>query len=65
MTPKFTSSSPSDATGLDKNSEVEVSADGQTLVATPKRSAARERKFRESVDKMNQKYAGVFERLSK
>jgi len=31
---------------------------------TPKRSAARERKFRETVAEINQKYAGLFRRLS-
>jgi antitoxin component of MazEF toxin-antitoxin module len=50
--------------GLDENAEVEVSTNGQVLVITPKRSSARERKFRKAVDKVNSKYAGLFKRLS-
>jgi antitoxin component of MazEF toxin-antitoxin module len=50
--------------GLDENAEVEVSTNGQVLVITPKRSPARERKFRRAVDKVNSKYAGLFKRLS-
>lgn len=50
--------------GLDENGEVELSTNGQVLVVTPKRSAARERKFRKSAEKINQKYAGLFRRLS-
>ena len=50
--------------GLDENSEVEVSTNGQMIVITPKRSAARERRFRKAADKINQQYAGLFKRLS-
>lgn len=50
--------------GLDENAEVEVSTNGQILVITPKRSSARDRKFRKAVDKVNGKYAGLFKRLS-
>jgi len=50
--------------GLDENAEVEVSTNGQVIVITPKRSSARDRKFRKAVDKINQKYAGLFKRLS-
>jgi antitoxin component of MazEF toxin-antitoxin module len=50
--------------GLDENSEVEVSTNGDVLVMTPLRSAARERKFRRSSDKINAKYAGLFRRLA-
>jgi antitoxin component of MazEF toxin-antitoxin module len=50
--------------GLDENAEVELSTNGQVLVVTPKRSAARERKFREAVAEINEKYAGLFRRLS-
>lgn len=42
--------------GLDENAEVEVSTNGQVIVITPQRSAARER--------INGKYAGLFKRLS-
>lgn len=50
--------------GLDENAEVEVSTNGQVIVITPKRSSARDRKFRKAVDKINRKYAGFFKRLS-
>jgi antitoxin MazE len=50
--------------GLDENAEVEVSTNGQVIVITPKRSAARERRFRDAADRVNRKYAGLFKRLS-
>jgi antitoxin component of MazEF toxin-antitoxin module len=50
--------------GLDEGAEVELSTNGQVLVVTPKRDPAREQRFRKSLDKINQKYAGVFRRLS-
>lgn len=50
--------------GLDEDSEVEVSTNGQIIVITPKRDAARERKFRKAADKISRKYAGLFKRLS-
>jgi antitoxin MazE len=50
--------------GLEENAEVEVSTNGQVIVITPKRSTARDRKFRKAVDKVNAKYAGLFKRLS-
>ena len=34
--------------GLDENAEVEVSTNGQVIVITPKRSTARDRKFRKA-----------------
>ncbi len=49
---------------LGENAEVEVSTNGQVLVIKPKRSIARERKFRKAVDKVSSKYAGLFKRLS-
>lgn len=50
--------------GLDENAEVEVSSNGQVIVITPRRSAARDRRFRKAADKINGKYAGLFKRLS-
>ncbi len=50
--------------GLDENAEVEVSTNGQVIVITPKRSSARDRKFRKAVERVNSKYAGLFKRLS-
>jgi antitoxin MazE len=53
-----------DQLGLEENGEVELSTNGQVLVVTPKRSPARERKFREAVAEINKEYAGLFRRLS-
>ena len=50
--------------GLNENAEVELSTNGQVLVVTPRRNPARERRFRKSVSKVNEKYAGLFRRLS-
>lgn len=50
--------------GLDEDAEVEVSTNGQIIVITPKRSAARDRRFQNAAGKINRKYAGLFERLS-
>ena len=50
--------------GLDEDAEVEVSTNGQIIVITPRRSAARERKFRNAAETINRKYAGLFKRLS-
>ena len=50
--------------GLDENSEVEVSTNGDVLVITPTRGSARERKFRKAAEKINSKYAGLFKRLA-
>ena len=50
--------------GLDENAEVELSTNGQVLVVTPRRDPARERRFRKSVSKINEKYASLFRRLS-
>jgi antitoxin component of MazEF toxin-antitoxin module len=53
-----------EALGLDEGAEVEVSTNGQIIVITPKRSAARDRKFRNAAEKINRRYAGLFKRLS-
>jgi antitoxin MazE len=53
-----------EAVGLDEDSEVEISTNGQIIVLTPKRDSASEIKFRKSAEKINRKYAGLFRRLS-
>jgi len=53
-----------EALGIDENTEVEVSTNGDVLVVTPVRDKARERKFRKSVEKINRKYAGLFRKLA-
>lgn len=51
--------------GLEENAEVELSTNGEVLVVTPIRDAVRERRFRRSAEKVTEKYAGLFRRLSK
>jgi antitoxin MazE len=51
--------------GVDENSEVEVSTNGDVLVMTPVRDAMRDEQFRKSADKIHSKYAGLFRRLAK
>jgi antitoxin component of MazEF toxin-antitoxin module len=50
--------------GIDENTELEISTNGDVLVVTPVRDRKRERKFRKAVEKINRKYAGLFRRLS-
>jgi antitoxin component of MazEF toxin-antitoxin module len=50
--------------GIDEDTELELSTNGDVLVVTPVRAPSRERKFRRAVEKINRKYAGVFKRLS-
>ncbi|HSP15304.1 MAG TPA: AbrB/MazE/SpoVT family DNA-binding domain-containing protein [Thermoanaerobaculia bacterium] len=50
--------------GIDENTELEISTNGDVLVVTPVRDRARERKIRKAVEKINRRYAGLFKRLS-
>jgi antitoxin component of MazEF toxin-antitoxin module len=51
--------------GVDENSEVELSTNGDVVVITPIRDNARDERFRKSADKIHSKYAGLFRRLAK
>jgi antitoxin MazE len=51
--------------GIDENTELEISTNGDVIVVTPTRDKARERKFRKAVQKINRKYAGLFRKLAK
>ena len=51
--------------GIDEDTELEVSASGDVLVVTPLRGKARQRRLRTAAEKINSRYAGLFERLSK
>ncbi len=53
-----------DQLGLDENSEVEVSTNGDVLVMTPMREPARRRKLNKILDELDEQYAGVFRRLA-
>ncbi|MFZ2493352.1 MAG: AbrB/MazE/SpoVT family DNA-binding domain-containing protein [Thermoanaerobaculia bacterium] len=50
--------------GIDEETELEVSTNGDVLVVTPVRRASRERKLRNAVEAINERYAGLFKRLS-
>lgn len=50
--------------GIDEETELEVSTNGDVLVVTPVRDRARQRKFRKSAVKIQQKYRGLFRRLA-
>lgn len=54
-----------EAAHLSADSEVEVSTDGDTIVITPRRDAARVADFRAGLEKMHERYAGVFAMLAK
>jgi len=51
--------------GVDENSELELSTNGDVLVITPVRDGVRDEQFRKSADKIHSKYAGLFRRLAK
>jgi antitoxin MazE len=50
--------------GIDEDTELEISTNGDVLVVTPVRGRSRERKFRKVVEKIHRRYAGLFKRLS-
>jgi len=50
--------------GIDENSEVEVSTNGDVLVMTPTREPGRRRKLNKILDELDEQYAGVFRRLA-
>jgi hypothetical protein len=54
-----------DEAGRAENSQAEKSTNSDLPDEASQRDLTRERTFREVVDKINQKYAGVFRRLSK
>ena len=53
-----------EALGLNEDSEVEVSTNGQILVMTPKPDSTRTRKLRRILDELDAEYGGVFKRLA-
>lgn len=50
--------------GLDETSEVEISTNGEVLVVTPVRDAAHRRKLKKIIEKIDERYGGVFRRLA-
>ena len=54
-----------DLLGASIDTAFEVVTDGQALVLTPIKDAARASKFRKSMDKVGKRYAKSFEELAK
>lgn len=50
--------------GIDEETPLEISTNGDVLVVTPVRDRARERKLKDALDEMDRRYAGVFKRLA-
>ena len=53
-----------EATGIDATTPLEISTDGDVIVISPQRPAKRTQKLRRVVDRMHERYAGVFRRLA-
>ena len=53
-----------DATGIDLDTPVEVSTDGDVIVITPHRNPERAEKLRKSTEEIHHRFAGVFRRLA-
>ncbi len=53
-----------DATGIDANTPLDVSTNGDVIVITPVRSKSRHARFRSAVEAIHRDYGGVFRRLA-
>lgn len=53
-----------EAVGLDADTPVEVSTNGDVIVVTPVRPKKRKAKLDAALDDINARYAGVFKRLA-
>ncbi|MDY7093488.1 MAG: AbrB/MazE/SpoVT family DNA-binding domain-containing protein [Acidobacteriota bacterium] len=53
-----------EATGIDADTSLEISTDGDVIVITPVRDERRAEKLRSGVEKINARYAGVFQKLA-
>jgi len=53
-----------DATGIEADTPVEVSTDGDVIVITPRRDPERAAKLRESMAEIHRRFGGVFRRLA-
>jgi antitoxin component of MazEF toxin-antitoxin module len=51
-------------TGIDAETQLEVSTDGQVIVVSPVRDARRTAKLKRIVARAHDRYAGVFKRLA-
>ena len=53
-----------EAANIDADTDLEISTDGDVIVISPLRDSRRTEKFREGVESINSRYAGVFRRLA-
>lgn len=53
-----------EATGIDAETPLEVSTDGDVILISPLRDPERAAKLRAGVESINRRYAGVFRRLA-
>jgi len=52
------------ATGIDVDTRLEVSTDGEAIVISPVRAAKRTEKLRKVIERAHARYAGTFKRLA-
>lgn len=50
--------------GIDEDTPLELSTNGDVLVVTPVRDRARQRKLKKALQEMDRQYDGVFKRLA-
>jgi antitoxin MazE len=53
-----------EAAGIDAETPLEISTNGEVIVISPVRSAKRTEKLRRVMERANVRYAGVFKRLA-
>lgn len=51
-------------TGIDADTPLEVSTDGDVILISPVRSAKRTAKLKQVMDRAHERYAGAFKRLA-
>lgn len=53
-----------EATGIDADTPLEISTDGDVIVISPQRGRRRAEAFRKAAEAVQERYAGVFRRLA-
>ena len=53
-----------DATGIDADTPLDISTNGDVIVISPVRGKTRQARFRSAVESIHRDYAGVFRRLA-
>jgi len=53
-----------EALGIDENTELDLSTNGDVLVVTPARDRARQKKLKKILEELDRQYGGVFRRLA-